>query len=558
MAKIYSGLDYIDAVLSYSQQAASPVNSWSHETTVGSAVTLTFDFMTVAPANAPAGGYVNFTTAQRASATAIMAKISEFANITFNFSGNGTADLEFGTVAFGGSPSGFTSGQAQTQWTIVAPPINTYYTHADIYLTNSFAIITDQTVGGAGYATMLHEIGHSLGLAHTFSNISAPAGTDNNQYSVMSYTDHPGSTKDPSTFMTYDIAALQYLYGANTSTRAGADTYSWAANAAVIETIWDGGGAGDHFDASAQTLAATIDLTAGGFSSIGGNGAGGSASNNIGIAYGVVIENATGGSGADTITGNAADNVLIGGSGSDKLFGGAGNDRITYDATDDLANVLGGADTDTLVVIGGSAPVSFDLAAHQFELAEHSFGLGGGASQKDNYNSGWQRTDRTIYQADGSRSETVFDPTNATDTVQVDNNFDTSGTYVSQTAFYDVGGRWSAQFNIPGANDYIYNYFDAADQLDYTNGRFDTGLTFLEDTDQGNQLDWTNKYAVNTASNQADYQYDYYDNGTRSYLDHDQNGAEIYLYQYTFYDASNVVDYYYGKYNDGSDYYFDL
>ena len=261
--------------------------------------------------------------------------------------------------------------------------------------------------------------------------------------------------------------------------------------------------------------------------------------------------------GNNILSGGSGDDELNGRAGRDQLFGDEGNDRIYYDPDDDLANVQGGADIDTLIVLGGALPFDFDLLAHGFEIAEHSFGISSGA-QRDTYDEYWQRTDRTIYQADGSRSETVFDPTNATDTVQVDNNFDTSGAYVSQTAFYDAGGRWAAQFNIPGANDYIYNYFDAADQLDYTNGRFDTGLTFLEDTDQGNQFDWTNKYAVNTASNQADYQYDYYDNGTRSYLDHDQNNTEIYLYQYTFYDASNVVDYYYGKYNDGSDFYFDL
>ena len=265
----------------------------------------------------------------------------------------------------------------------------------------------------------------------------------------------------------------------------------------------------------------------------------------------------SGGDGEDTLSGQEGNDELDGGAGMDQMDGGAGDDRVHWDASDDLPNVRGGADTDTLVISGGDVPVSFDLAAHEFELAEHSFGITGGA-QRDTYNASWQRTDRTIYQDDGSRSETIFDPTNATDTVQIDNNFDTTGAYVSQFGYYDAGGRWAATFNLPGANDYIYNYFDAADQLDYTVGGFDDGRTFLEDTDQGNLNDWTNKYAVNTAAGAADYQYDYYDNGTRSYLEHDQDGVEIYLYQYTFYDASNVADYYYGKYNDGTDYYFDL
>ena len=275
----------------------------------------------------------------------------------------------------------------------------------------------------------------------------------------------------------------------------------------------------------------------------------------------ILDSNITGSSIADEIIAGDGADFIDGGLGSDVIFGGAGDDRIVWDANDNetfgIYAVYGGDDTDTLVVNGGSAPFRFDLTAHEFELAEHSFGIVGGA-QRDTYNADWQRTDRTIYQDDGSRSETIFDPTNATDTVQIDNNFDTTGAYVSQFGYYDAGGRWAATFNIPGANDYIYNYFDAADQLDYTNGGFDDGRTFLEDNDQGNLNDWTSKYAVNTAAGAADYQYDYYDDGTRSYLDHDQDGVEIYLYQYTFYDASNVADYYYGKYNDGTDYYFDL
>lgn len=53
---------------------------------------------------------------------------------------------------------------------------------------------------------------------------------------------------------------------------------------------------------------------------------------NLGIAYGVTIENATGGSGADTITGNSAANTIIGGAGNDVLTGGAGGDTFGFSA----------------------------------------------------------------------------------------------------------------------------------------------------------------------------------------------------------------------------------
>jgi Ca2+-binding RTX toxin-like protein len=50
--------------------------------------------------------------------------------------------------------------------------------------------------------------------------------------------------------------------------------------------------------------------------------------NNIGIAFGAVIENAIGGWGDDKIVGNAVANRLEGGLGDDRIFGGTGGDTI--------------------------------------------------------------------------------------------------------------------------------------------------------------------------------------------------------------------------------------
>ena len=43
---------------------------------------------------------------------------------------------------------------------------------------------------------------------------------------------------------------------------------------------------------------------------------------NVGIAYGAAIENATGGKGNDLVIGNGLDNVLKGNEGDDGLTGG--------------------------------------------------------------------------------------------------------------------------------------------------------------------------------------------------------------------------------------------
>ena len=63
---------------------------------------------------------------------------------------------------------------------------------------------------------------------------------------------------EPITPQLYDIATIQYLYGANTSTRSGNDTYTFSTSLQV-KTIWDGGG-NDTFDASNQPGAVTINL----------------------------------------------------------------------------------------------------------------------------------------------------------------------------------------------------------------------------------------------------------------------------------------------------------
>jgi Ca2+-binding RTX toxin-like protein len=70
------------------------------------------------------------------------------------------------------------------------------------------------------------------------------------------------------------------------------------------------------------------------------------------IANGVVIENASGGSGNDVLIGNASNNVLTGNAGNDTLMGRAGNDRLIAGAGDD--RVLGGDGLDVVSLGAGN------------------------------------------------------------------------------------------------------------------------------------------------------------------------------------------------------------
>lgn len=241
----------------------------------------------------------------------------------------------------------------------------------DVWFGHGTKYDTD-TKGTYGYFTFLHEIGHALGLKHPHdtdrngSGVVANSDIDTNRYSVMSYRSYVGQPLTdsgdmqsyyPTTPMLNDIATLQYLYGANMSTRSGNTVYSWAPGQQLLETIWDAGGT-DIIDWSNQSSSAKINLNAGQWSELGPSYWNGQAyeKQTLGIAYNVTIENATGGAGSDTITGNGARNNLKGGSGDDTLVGGVGNDSLTggggkdkflYDTDAPFSKAVVGRDTIT-------------------------------------------------------------------------------------------------------------------------------------------------------------------------------------------------------------------
>jgi Ca2+-binding RTX toxin-like protein len=98
------------------------------------------------------------------------------------------------------------------------------------------AMIATPELGGGQYGgwTLLHEIGHSLGLKHTHREVKglpplASVGKymDNERYSVMSYNGASDGLKygHAVSMMALDVAALQALYGAETYA-TGASTYT--------------------------------------------------------------------------------------------------------------------------------------------------------------------------------------------------------------------------------------------------------------------------------------------------------------------------------------------
>ena len=166
-------------------------------------------------------------------------------------------------------------------------------------------LFTTAPRGSYAYFNTMHEIGHALGLKHGHdggdpdevygvSLLPMTADRDSMEFSIMTYRAYlAGSVEGPSlvtnghypqSLMMYDIAALQYLYGANFQTNAGDTVYRFdpltgemsindvgqgapMANV-VLLTLWDGGG-NDTYDFSAYTEDLQVDLAPGGWSVLG-------------------------------------------------------------------------------------------------------------------------------------------------------------------------------------------------------------------------------------------------------------------------------------------------
>ena len=340
---------------------------------LGGSTTVTYAFRSTQPAVMPTdtAGFSRFNDAQIIQAELAMTGWSDVANITFVRVGSGT----FGEAAFSDDASmllgNYFSGEDGAVAFAYFPGSRSANARAgDIWVNNSFDYNAAPDVGGYGGLTIVHEIGHAIGLDHPSDYDAAGNDTltyslhasyyeDSRQYTVMSYfggfntgANLPGYSAAP---LLDDIAAAQEEYGANMSTRTGDTVYGFNSNAnrpwylltsnatKAQFAVWDAGG-NDTFDFSGYSSSQVIELRQGFFSDVGGN------RGNVAIAKGADIENAIGGSGSDSITGNALNNQLEGGGGNDTVLGGAGSDTITDSSG---ANYLRG-DEGNDALVGGS------------------------------------------------------------------------------------------------------------------------------------------------------------------------------------------------------------
>jgi Ca2+-binding RTX toxin-like protein len=161
--------------------------------------------------------------------------------------------------------------------------------------------------------------------------------------------------------MYLDLLAIEALYGNSLVANSGDTNYVFYGTTHYWQTINDT--SGNDTITYVSSTGGRIDLSNASFSQLGlpitfSDGV--KKYDTVALGPGVVIENATGGDGADTIVGNSVNNVLKGGGGGDNISGGTGNDTLCGGTGNDTLD--GGSGTDTAVYSDATSGVTVNLS----------------------------------------------------------------------------------------------------------------------------------------------------------------------------------------------------
>jgi Ca2+-binding RTX toxin-like protein len=307
--------------------------SWNGIETAGAPVIVTFSFPTAAPAyDSTVGGFtastvssfLSFTAAEQAQATAALGEWAAASGLIFVQVVPGQGDINFQNVDFNTTAGPSYAGAGGIafypfgNWNFFSYPNFTSSLDAagDVFMNTQFR----NPDGTVNYGTLLHEIGHAIGLKHPTEVVTDHAAepspvvhdqvlsSDDPTRTIMATVgDGSGGAAH---LLTLDQQAAAYLYGP--AGTGGVYTASASGSNAVSNWSWN---------AATQTLTQTA------------------------VAAGETIR---GSSVNDVINGSSGNDRLFGLGGTNSLFGGAGNDSL-YGGLDSN-HLVGGTGNDTYYV----------------------------------------------------------------------------------------------------------------------------------------------------------------------------------------------------------------
>ncbi|WP_299814342.1 type I secretion protein [uncultured Jannaschia sp.] len=298
--------------------------------------------------------------------------------------------------------------------------------------------------GGTGFAVLLHELGHAVGLKHTHEGRDTLSPhLDNHDNTVMSY--HWGSAETPETLLPLDRQALRHLYGRPEDTddwtfryksddgflkiRGGRDDDAILVPGGEVRA-WGGRGADTMYGrenadrlnggAGGDTLRGYADddrLSGqrGNDDLFGGNGAdllkGGGGRDKLSggrgndeLAGGGGQDRLSGAEGRDALRGGGGDDNLRGGGGRDRLEGGAGSDRLDGGAGNDV--LRGGGGRDRFVFREGHDRIAGWQDGETIAIDRAALGMGG-LRRADLDEMAEIRGERIVFDFDDSDSLTI-------------------------------------------------------------------------------------------------------------------------------------------------------
>jgi serralysin len=253
---------------------------------------------------------------------------------------------------------------------------------SDVHLNPSYDRLGDTNgfqnpAGEHGYVSLIHEIGHAIGLKHPHdSSPNLPSAEDNHTNTVMSYQFYGESPGSP---MGYDLLALQYMYGARAQ-RGGNDTYVMnradvdqytvggqqfiSPSLTTKQAIWDSGGY-NVLDLSAFTPASggyRVDLRPLGWVSSNANYYTTYLNAGAVIGPGVTIRELVNSGGSDTIYANSSANMFLGYSasritGDDVIYGATSADTVDLYGYTPAAVLETASGNDLLLNLGANGSI---------------------------------------------------------------------------------------------------------------------------------------------------------------------------------------------------------